>query len=162
MYTKVLLTGLALSLLILSVCKEEEKEIYIPAVSYEIKEEALFSAPLKNGEVTSHFGKRDEKIHEGLDIAVPVATPIFASCNGVVRFCGELDGYGLTVVLSHDNGYMTLYAHCNSFNVMKNQPVLEGEIIAYSGNSGTSTGPHLHFEIRKDEIPLNPENFIII
>lgn len=162
MYTKVLFAGLALSLLILSVCKEKEEDIYIPAVSYEIKEETLFLSPLKFGEVTSYFGTRDEKNHDGLDIAVPVDTPIFASCDGVVRFCGILDGYGLTVVLFHDNGYMTLYAHCNSFNVTKNQQILAGEIIAYSGNSGTSTGPHLHFEIRKDKIPLNPEDFIKI
>lgn len=162
MYTKVLLTGLALSLLILSVCKEQEKEKYIPAISYEIKEESLFLPPLDCGEVSSHFGTRDEKNHEGVDVAVPVGTPIFASCDGVVRFCGELDGYGLTVVLFHDNGYMTLYAHCDSFNITKNQQILAGEIIAYSGNSGTSTGPHLHFEIRKDKIPLNPEDIIKI
>ena len=94
--------------------------------------------------------------HGGLDIAVPTGTPIQAAAPGYVAWARTGRSYGNYVMIIHANGYATLYAHLSSMNVTTDQFVSRGQVIGYSGSTGLSTGPHLHFEIRADGIPTDP------
>jgi len=122
----------------------------------------LFSSPVKQGKITSSFGYRSNpfsgelSFHPGVDIRAPVGTPVFAVREGKVHDIGMLENYGLYIIINHDGGYQTVYAHLDKVFAKVGQPVGAGEQIALSGNSGISTGPHLHFEIRKDGKPINP------
>jgi murein DD-endopeptidase MepM/ murein hydrolase activator NlpD len=121
-----------------------------------------FVWPLENVKITSNYGRRGirRKMHEGLDLKASRGTPIYSSAGGKVIFSGRLGGYGKTVIIAHSGGYRTVYAH-NSRNVVrKGQRVDQGEKIAHVGSTGRSTGPHLHFEIRKGEKPLNPGKYL--
>jgi len=123
---------------------------------------SLFSSPLKQVRITSSFGYRSNpfsgklSFHPGVDFQAPVGTPVFAVRNGRVHDIGMLEFYGLYVIINHDGGYQTVYAHLDEAIVEVGQLVGAGEQIALSGNSGISTGPHLHFEIRKSGKPTNP------
>ncbi|MBY6438176.1 M23 family metallopeptidase, partial [Rhodococcus kroppenstedtii] len=100
--------------------------------------------------LTSGFGMRWESMHQGIDLAGPIGTPIYAAADGVVRDAGPASGFGQWVVLDHQqNGrtFSTVYGHIDSFSVAAGQPVRAGQVIATLGNRGESTGPHLHFEI---------------
>jgi murein DD-endopeptidase MepM/ murein hydrolase activator NlpD len=99
------------------------------------------------GVVTSHYGMRWGRMHEGIDIAAPIGTPILAAAAGVVTGAGWHEGYGNLVQIEHLDGSVTLYGHINRFLVTHGQQVKQGEQIAEMGNTGRSTGPHLHFEI---------------
>ncbi|KXZ40728.1 Murein DD-endopeptidase MepM and murein hydrolase activator NlpD, contain LysM domain [Alkalithermobacter thermoalcaliphilus JW-YL-7 = DSM 7308] len=112
------------------------------------------------GTLTSRFGARWGRMHEGIDIAGPIGTPIKAADGGVVSFAGTQGAYGKLVIINHENGYSTYYAHCNTINVRVGQRVSRGQVIATIGNTGRSTGPHLHFEVRKNGRPVNPLNYI--
>lgn len=119
-------------------------------------EARTFLKPLEGGVITSPFGLRERNDHKGIDLGADTGTPIFASLKGTVSTCGWVDGYGYTVILTHDNGYETLYAHCSTLCTEQNQSVEKGDVIALVGSTGNSTGPHLHFEIIKDGIPEDP------
>ena len=112
--------------------------------------------------LTSPFGYRTHPIrgtrdfHEGVDIGVPIGTPVHAAMAGIVTRAGPLGGYGHTVVIDHGNGYSTLYAHLSQILVARGDLVGSGQVIAKSGNSGFSTGPHLHFELRLGGRPIDP------
>ncbi|APB35267.1 peptidase M23 [Gloeomargarita lithophora Alchichica-D10] len=110
------------------------------------------------GVMTSGFGRRWGRMHQGIDIAAPVGTPVVASAGGTVIFAGwNSGGYGNLVKIWHDNGSVTFYAHNNRLLVRENQQVEQGQLIAEMGSTGFSTGPHVHFEIRKrDRGPVNP------
>jgi hypothetical protein len=119
------------------------------------------------GWLTGEFGYRrspftgQKQLHEGLDIAIGIGTPVVAPANGVVLFSGVMPGWGHAIVLNHGYGYRTFFAH-NSKNVAsRNQKVKRGEVIGYIGNTGNSTGPHLHYEIHVNGVPRNPLNFIV-
>ena len=101
------------------------------------------------------------KMHEGLDIAAPTGTPIIAPADGTVSFVGERHGFGLTIELNHGYGYATLYAHCQRIKTQLGDNVKRGEVIAYVGNTGKSTGPHLHYEVHVSKVPVNPINYIL-
>jgi len=122
----------------------------------------LFSSPIKGTRVTSSFGYRTDptsgglSFHPGIDIGTPIGTPVFTARNGIVHDIGTLEIYGLYVIINHDGGYQTVYAHLDEVLVKMGHRVQAGSQIAFSGNSGISTGPHLHFEIRKDGKPKNP------
>ena len=118
-----------------------------------------FIYPLE-GRISSEYGQRWGRLHGGLDIAVPVGTKIVASDYGTVSFAGYCGSYGLLVKVDHGNGYITYYAHCNAINVNVGDCVVKGEVIALSGNTGNSTGPHCHFEIRYDNVPQNPLDYL--
>jgi len=123
------------------------------------------SWPLR-GRITSGFGTRKDpftgkkSFHCGIDISAPVGTVIRAASAGRVIFSGWKHGYGRIVILRHDRGYITVYAHNSKNQVRKGQMVSRGEKIALSGMTGAVTGAHLHFELRKYVTPLNPLRFI--
>lgn len=96
---------------------------------------------------TSKFGPRWGGAHYGIDIANNIGTPIVAVADGVVIEAGYASGFGLWVRIQHDNGYISVYGHINSYSVTEGQRVEAGDVIAQMGNRGYSTGPHLHFEI---------------
>ncbi|MBQ3022489.1 MAG: peptidoglycan DD-metalloendopeptidase family protein [Clostridia bacterium] len=112
------------------------------------------------GRISSEFGRRWGRNHEGIDIAVPVGTPVKAAEGGTVSFCGVAGGYGNFVKIDHGGGVVTAYAHLSKITVTKGQKVAANTQIALSGNTGRSTGPHLHFEVIKDGVPLNPKTYI--
>ncbi len=98
-------------------------------------------------------------MHEGIDIITDVGTNVRTSGNGVVSFIGYRGGYGLTVEVEHNSGYKTIYAHLSRSLVTEGQKVSRGKVIALTGNSGLSTGPHLHYEVHHDGIKLDPSQF---
>jgi LysM repeat protein len=108
------------------------------------------------GELTSYYGYRWGRLHAGIDIADDVGAVVRAAKTGRVAFAGWWGGYGYTVVLEHGQGYTSLYGHLSDYAVAVGQHVAAGQTIGYVGNTGNSTGPHLHFEIRKDGQSLNP------
>lgn len=100
--------------------------------------------------------------HKGIDFASPYGSDVFAAAEGKVIFAGVKGGYGNCVIISHGNGLSTLYGHLSQLNVKPNQQVKVGQLIAKSGNSGRSTGPHLHYEVHKNNTPVNPKLFLNI
>ena len=124
-----------------------------------------FSWPVV-GKVTSPFGwrrhpiKRTQIFHAGIDVGLPRYTPIRAAKGGQVIFAGWMNGYGRTVIIRHDSVYTTLYGHAQSLSVEKGQNVKKGQVIATVGSSGRATGPHCHFEVRINDRPTNPMNYL--
>ncbi len=112
------------------------------------------------GWISSPFGLRDGRVHEGLDIATVEGEPVYAVRAGQVIFAGPRGTYGLTVIIDHGAGLTTLYAHASSLLVQENDWVKEGQFIARVGSTGHSNGPHLHFEVRLNEIPYDPLHFL--
>lgn len=113
-----------------------------------------------SGEFTSPYGYRWGRIHAGIDVANDPATPVRAARAGRIVYAGWQSGYGNTVVIDHGSDYSTLYAHLHSFAVAVGNYVQTGQFIAYMGNTGNSTGTHLHFEIRVGDKPVNPMNYL--
>ncbi len=113
-----------------------------------------------SGPVTSGFGARWGRMHEGIDIAVPSGTPVQAAAAGTVIYAGWMDGYGNLVVVDHGNGVSTAYGHNTSVAVALGQQVAQGEVIAYSGSTGHSTGPHVHFEVRVNGVAVDPMGYL--
>jgi len=116
--------------------------------------------------IGSYYGYRMDpfykvkKFHEGVDFTAPVGTEIYASGNGVVTKAGRYrGGYGIQVVLDHGYSYVTLYAHMSRVLVRRGEKVKRGQIIGYVGNTGKSTAPHLHYEVRKNGRAVNPIYF---
>jgi murein DD-endopeptidase MepM/ murein hydrolase activator NlpD len=109
-----------------------------------------------NGPVTSGFGMRWGRMHTGIDIAVPAGTPVHASASGTVVYAGWMSGYGYLVAIDHGNGLATAYAHNSSLLVAVGQHVAQGDTISLSGSTGHSTGPHVHFEVRVNGVPVDP------
>lgn len=100
------------------------------------------------------------QFHKGLDIAVPFGSDVVATATGTVIFSGQKGGYGNCVIVSHGNGLATLYGHLSQLVAKTNEKVKVGQVIAKSGNSGRSTGPHLHYEVHKNNAPVNPKLFM--
>lgn len=160
--------------------KNLERRMYVQSKSYD-QLEALFNTKskyleavpaiqpvsnLKLNRIASGFGTRIDpiyktpKVHAGLDFSAPIGTEIYATGNGVVESAGsESDGYGLKVVIKHGYDYQTLYGHCSKILVRKGQKVKRGQKIALIGSTGKSTGPHLHYEVIKKGIKIDPVNF---
>jgi len=110
--------------------------------------------------VSSHFGLRKGRHHDGVDIPAVTGTNIIASADGTVISSGWMSGYGKVIILKHKNGYHSVYAHTNKMFVKKGQKISQGEVIAEVGSTGRSSGPHLHFEIRKKNKVRNPANYL--
>jgi murein DD-endopeptidase MepM/ murein hydrolase activator NlpD len=119
-----------------------------------------------NGRISSRFGWRNHPIkktrlfHNGLDIAVPSGTSVKAAASGEVVYSGWMNGFGYTVIIDHGRGVETLYAHNSKVSISKGSMVNTGQQVALSGNTGLSTGPHLHFGVLQNEKPLNPKNYL--
>ncbi len=118
------------------------------------------------GRISSYYGNRIHPIystnqfHNGLDIAVSKGTPVRAAAAGFIITSGNLNGYGQTIIIDHGDGYTTLYGHNDTLLVKVGASVLAGQIIALSGNTGQSTGPHLHFEVREKNQTVDPILFL--
>ncbi len=116
--------------------------------------------------ISSGFGYRSDPFtgegafHAGLDFKGPIGAPIYAAAKGVVSFAGVRSGYGNCIEISHGNGLLTRYAHMSAFRAHLDQPVAAGQVIGAIGSTGRSTGPHLHFEVRVNDQPVNPKPFL--
>ncbi len=119
-----------------------------------------------NGPITSEFGWRTHPIfgtaryHSGLDIGGDYGDPILAADAGTVIYAGWISGYGNAVIIDHGGGITSLYGHNQSLNVSEGQRVTQGQVIAYCGSTGNSTGPHCHFEVRENGEPVSPYNYL--
>ncbi len=119
------------------------------------------------GYMSSGFGRRISpftgrtQMHTGIDIAAPRGTPILAAAEGVVTFSGRMAGYGRVIVLTHGFGFKTFYGHNQENKVHKGQRVKRGQVIATVGNSGYSTGSHLHYEVLVKDLPVDPLKYIV-
>ena len=117
------------------------------------------------GIISDGFGMRMHPIlhvmrmHEGVDFVTDVGTPVHATGNGVISFAGTKNGYGLEVEIDHGFGYRTVYAHLSKIIAKKGEKVRRGEVIAKTGDTGLSTGPHLHYEVEHDGVKVNPVNY---
>lgn len=117
--------------------------------------------PVRSGyRLSSPFGPRGGRLHKGIDMASSLNTPIYAAADATVKFSGTQSGYGNVVILDHGGGYETYYAHLNRRLVTTGQSISRGDRIALMGNTGRSTGVHLHYEIRKDGVAVNPMTYI--
>ena len=128
--------------------------------STKVLDVSRYHMPIKHNVVTSHFGYRKQfgRHHHGVDLKASVGDTVYAAFTGKVRLAKfDRNGYGFYVVVRHDNGMETVYGHLSKFLVKPNQYVKAGTPIALSGNTGRSTGPHLHFETRYMGIAMNPE-----
>jgi murein DD-endopeptidase MepM/ murein hydrolase activator NlpD len=112
------------------------------------------------GVVTSEYGQRWGRLHAGIDVSAPTGTTIVAALGGTVIQAGSMGGYGNTVVIDHGGGLTTLYAHMSRIGARNGQRVERGQLIGYVGNTGNSTGPHLHFETRVNGSPQNPRRYL--
>lgn len=127
-----------------------------------------FIKPVPLNKVSSSFGTRIDPItktsrfHSGIDIPLPIGTPVKASADGQVIKADRSGGYGILIIIKHENEYSTYYAKLSQALVKEGDSVKQGDIIAYSGNTGRSTGPHLHFEIRGQDRPVDPMLFLPI
>lgn len=123
--------------------------------------------PTNHGYVTSSFGYRQSpftglrEFHKGLDISTRTGTPVFATADGVVTFAGQKGFLGLTIVLDHGHGMLTRYGHLIKASVNEGKTVKRGTVIGRVGNSGRSTGPHVHYEVHLNGIPVNPDYYIL-
>ncbi len=156
-----------------------EKELYVQAKSYdeilqlaknqEVRMENIPAIqPVLNKNLkhmASGYGWRIDPVyhirrfHEGMDFSAPIGTDIFATGNGIVVYAGWRQGYGETVEIDHGFGYATRYAHCHKLKVRVGQKVKRGDVIALVGNTGKSTGPHVHYEVHYQGRPIDPRNY---
>jgi murein DD-endopeptidase MepM/ murein hydrolase activator NlpD len=122
-----------------------------------------FVWPIYGGWITNEFmdGTSSEQKHLGIDIAAKIGTPVKVTANGVVSFSGWSSDFGNLLIIDHGNGFLTRYGHNSRVVVEKGDIVKQGKIIAFTGNSGRSSAPHLHFEIWKDGVPVNPRDYLL-
>lgn len=113
--------------------------------------------PIPGAAITSPYGEhRSYETHQGIDYAAVIGTPVDAAGAGVVVSAGAAGGYGNRIVVDHGNGLQTLYAHLSSIGVHVGDRVNQGQVLGLSGMTGNATGPHLHFEVRLNGVPVNP------
>ena len=151
----------------------EGDDIFLPGAKYTLDERIdkfgqMFSLPTTVTRISSAFGYRIHPItgvrtkHMGVDIPGRINTPVYASRKGKVIFAGYSGGYGNLVIVRHDKGYTTYYGHLNSITTRSGANVGVGVMIGRMGSTGRSTGSHLHFEVRRNGVALNPADFIPI
>lgn len=161
-----------------SATEQAEREVHLQAASYEQVKVAYdqnkvrFShlpaiKPMDGYYFMHDFGMRFHPIlhifrkHEGMDIINEVGTPVYATADGVVEFAGHQGGYGIAVQINHGYSLKTLYGHLSKILVNDGQQIKRGQLIARSGNTGLSNGPHLHYEVRMNGIAQNPADYFI-
>jgi murein DD-endopeptidase MepM/ murein hydrolase activator NlpD len=134
--------------------------------SYSLSNGQIAFPTAKDTPITSEFGWRqhpitgNRKFHTGIDFGADLGTPIYAIANGRVEYAGDKGGYGNTVIINHGSGKSTLYGHASKIYVRKGQQVVRGQMIAAVGSTGMSTGPHLHFEVRVNDKPVDPHPYL--
>jgi murein DD-endopeptidase MepM/ murein hydrolase activator NlpD len=116
----------------------------------------VFAWPVDHGEISSGFGIRNGTMHDGVDIAAPIGTPVHAAEAGTVIYSGRLRGYGNVIIVRHDEHYVTVYGHNSDNLVREGDSVARGQVIGSIGDSGRTTGANLHFEVRRDNTARNP------
>ncbi|NJP33238.1 M23 family metallopeptidase [Micromonospora thermarum] len=134
-----------------------------PTPTRTTKPKPTWVIPMKGAEITSCYGPRWGVLHAGIDFAMPAGTPVRAVYRGTVEKAGDAgDGYGISVVVNHGNGYLTHYAHLSTAKVNVGDTVGAGETIGLEGSTGDSTGPHLHFEVHKGQMwnQIDPAPFL--
>ena len=135
------------------------------AAAAQAERQGMFTMPVSMARITSSFGMRFHpllgftRMHKGIDIGTPWGTPIHAPADGTISYAGRSGGYGNFIKLVHGGGIETHYGHLSRFAARAGQHVSRGDVIAYSGNSGLSTGPHLHWEVLRNGIAVNPRGF---
>jgi murein DD-endopeptidase MepM/ murein hydrolase activator NlpD len=149
--------------------KEEDvtqQKLYRELKAYDIQLDHTPSIwPLSSTFITSLFGSRLHpllgyyKEHTGVDLKASYGSQVKAAADGVVKTAGYISGYGYAVIINHEYGYETLYAHNSKLLVTSGQNVKKGQVISFSGSSGESTGPHLHYEVHINGHPVNPVSF---
>jgi murein DD-endopeptidase MepM/ murein hydrolase activator NlpD len=126
----------------------------------------IFASPIPGAEITSRFGPRvhpiygDVRVHTGIDFRAATGTPVRAAGAGTIVFAGWRGGYGNCVIIDHGHSLATLYGHLSSIGVNVGQRVARGQVIARAGSTGLSTGPHLHFEVRANGVPVDPLGYL--
>ena len=134
--------------------KKQDSIKYVPSLK-----------PVLDGRISSSFGMRNHprlkvrRHHEGLDLSSPRGTPVYASADGVVKYIGVAGGYGRMVKIDHKYGFETRYGHMSKYVVRRGQTIKRGQKIGEVGNTGLSTAPHLHYEVRYEGKPLNPKTY---
>jgi murein DD-endopeptidase MepM/ murein hydrolase activator NlpD len=150
--------------------QEVEKEVAFILDKISDKKAIIAGTPTRlptYGYISSPYGVRvnpyegQRKMHEGIDIANRFGAPVFAPAFGVVSFAGNKVGYGKLVILDHGNGLETYFAHLSKYTVQIGQRIKRGQIIGSVGNSGHSTGAHLHYEVRANGLPVDPCWYIL-
>ncbi|MEO8605873.1 MAG: M23 family metallopeptidase [bacterium] len=116
--------------------------------------------PTDGGTVSSQYGRRGRRHHDGIDISVRYGAPVYAAAAGEVVYAGSLRGYGRMIIIRHARGFVTVYAHNARHDVVAGRRVKHGELIARVGRTGRTTGVNLHFEVRKDNIAYDPLVFL--
>ncbi|TGL56686.1 M23 family metallopeptidase [Leptospira ognonensis] len=142
--------------------KLQESGFYREAVDSQIDQFIWPVLPNNRSRISSRIGRRWNTLHTGVDIAIPKESIVLAAADGVVEISGRSGDYGNTIKIYHHdlNHFHTVYGHNSQLLVKAGDIVKKGQIIAYSGNTGKSTGPHVHFEVRYHNVYLNPENFL--
>ncbi|MDZ4724867.1 MAG: M23 family metallopeptidase [Leptospira sp.] len=142
--------------------KLQESGMFREAVDSQIDQFIWPVLPNNRSRISSRIGRRWNTLHTGVDIAIPKESIVLAAADGVVEIAGRSGDYGNTVKIYHHdlNHFHTVYGHNNQVFVKAGDIVKKGQIIALSGNTGKSTGPHVHFEVRYHNVYLNPENFL--
>jgi murein DD-endopeptidase MepM/ murein hydrolase activator NlpD len=152
-----------------SAVQEESEHLRSLERFFSSANEILASLPSRwplRGSINSDFGKRlspwapNSEFHGGLDIGAAIGTPVEAPAPGTVVFAEALSEYGITVIVDHGNDTRSLYGHLSRLNVRVDERVERGQVIAWSGNTGRSSGPHLHYEIQVKGRPVNPHSYI--
>jgi len=115
--------------------------------------------PLR-GVLYGRFGKKGREPHDGIDLAAPEGTPVRTARSGRILYAGEQKGYGNIVIVDHGDNLMTLYAHNRDLRVRTGQKVRDGQVVATVGQSGKTSGPHLHFEVRREGLPVDPLDYL--
>lgn len=159
----------------------EVRKSSVSYIAYESAEEYIASPPVSeavfggimpaSGEIISDFSYRDDPLygrgssskwdfHNGIDIPLNVGSEVRAFADGTVRESGESPSYGIYLVIRHADGFESVYAHLSGVNRGVGAEVRQGEVVAYSGSTGMVTGPHLHFELHRDGVPVDPEDYI--
>jgi len=150
---------------------EDANAVLAALIRYQAARDSIYKAPVhmpisEGFRHSSGFGNRRDPFtgsrafHAGLDLAAPTGTSVFSAAAGVVTFVGQKSGYGKTVEVTHGSGFITRYGHLSAYLVEMGQRVNPGTPIARVGSTGRSTGPHLHFEVRKNDTALNPKQFL--
>lgn len=143
------------------VLEENIVEAAVPKVVHiGTKERPKYIVPMEHYTISSSFGQRWGRAHEGVDMAVSTGETVFATAAGTVVRAEYYSGYGYCIDIDHGEGVMSRYGHLSRMDVSVGQTVEQGQQVGLSGNTGNSTGPHLHFEIRINNVPVNPCDYV--